>query len=439
MTDSTTGVPPALEALVDRAMKRRDERLGQLTPDDLATLVDELALPDEVRRQIPGAGWAAQNRGRAALEKKALDEAIEQGCAAAALLPGELAPLELVAEAYRLRWASSGLDWDRDQARRTAEAAIRVDPSSAVAKAVLAHLSTGRRAQSSGGSGALVWVIAAVGIVLGLGCVLAVVSVFVARVSPTEPSIVISEPIDGYDAPKLARERDRTLPVEGSAKGLTFDIRLSELNNYDDVSWYKIAGVVKNGRKVEFEEVEFAVELLDEDGELVNSAEASAPDTSYSGNPVRIGDFVEFNKLIRTNSRPRKVRLSAFVFKKEVPSAGEYPPSKPVELRGTAPSKLSVKVRKVTDREKTILVKQKGERFHTVVLEIENEGGAPVRLLKLWAVYTDADGKEVLKDDFYAVSTSDPPLLPGDVRIAYHIETVPPSVVGWHVQVASAE
>jgi hypothetical protein len=440
MTDSTTGLPAALETLVQRAMARRDERLGQLTPDDLAALVEELALSDEVRKQIPGSGWSAQNRGRAALERKELDEAIEEGSAAAALLPGEAAPLELVAEAYRARWAASGLDWDRDQARRTAESALRINPTSAGAKAVLAHLSTGQRKKSGGGGTALPFVIAAVGLLFALGCALAVISVVVSRFAGQGPRTVVSEPLVIEDQPKAPRDRDRTLPVDvdGDEK-LTFDIRRSELNNYDDVSWYKIAGVVKNERDVEFEKVEFLVELLDKNGKVITSKEASAPDTAYSGNAVRIGDVVEFNRLIKTDSRPRKVRLSAFVYKKEVPSSGDYPVSEKIVLKGKTPSKLEVRLRKVTDREKTILVKQKGERFHTIVLEVENVGGRPVRGLKLWAVYTDTDGKEVLRDDFYVVSSSDAPMLPKDVRLAFHIETVPPSVTDFHVRVATVE
>lgn len=421
-------------------MKRRDERFGQFTQADLDAIVAELGLTEEERKQIPGAGWAAQNRGRASLERNDFDDAIEDATAAAALLPGEKAPLELLAETYRQRWQKSGLDWDRDEARRMAESALRIDPTSVSAKNVLAHLSTGPSKPRSSGSSALPWVIAALGVFLVLGCLASIGAVLIARVegSSNQPLISTDPPVV-KKAPK-PNERDRTLPVKVvDDVNLEFDIRRSELNNYDDTSWYKIAGVVTNKRDKEFEQAEFLIELLDKNGKKIASDEGSAPDYGFSGNAVRIGDTVEFNKLMRTDNRARSVRISAFVFKKEVPSSGQYPPSPPVELKGKTPSRLEVRVRKVTDREKTILVKQKGERFHTVILEIENVGGAPIRMLKLWAVYTDADGKEVLKDDFYVVSSSDPPMLPKDVRIAHHIETVPASVAGWHVRVAEAE
>ena len=438
MTDATTGLPPQLAPLVDRAMKRRDEKMGELTTDDLAAIADELGLGDEARRQIPGAGWAAHNRGRAALERKAWDDAIEEASAGAGLLPGEAGPLELLAQAYQGRWVSNGLEWDRDQARRMAESALRIQPASAAAKTVLAHLSTGRRAPPSGRS-VMLPMVAILGFLTAFGCVATVVAGFLVG-SSSERSVVITEPVATHDERKPTRPRDRQLDVVvDGAEGLTFDIRRSELNNYDDVSWYKFAGVVRNGKQAEFEKVEFDVELLDGAGEVVTTAQASAPGTAYSGNEVRIGDAVDFDKLIRTDSRPRSVRLSGFVFKAEVPSDGNYPPSPKTTLRGEAPSKLEVRVRKVVDREKTFLVKEAGERFHTVVFEVENVGGAPVRMLKLDVVYTDGGGKEIHRDDFYAVTSSDPPMLPKDVRVVFHIETVPAAVRDWYVEIQSAQ
>lgn len=267
---------------------------------------------------------------------------------------------------------------------------------------------------------------------------------------PREPRITeafeppqIAQPRHEPEATPPVQEDVDDIPVEfvpsEKVKGLTWSVRGSRLDNYTDVSYYKLKGELKHEGNTEITELKLKVELLNEEGKVI-STEIDRTLGKHQA-PIRPGDVHPFRLLEKTTPALRKVRLSVQTVTQE-PAPSRYPAAKPVEVTWEfeKPETFSIAVRERASHFTNYSI---GDSFrsayHKLHLEIENTGEATIHTLQLQISFLDRQGNVTSTAEPYILISDEPSLLPGQIRTYGSTHEVTKDFGGYRLSVISAE
>lgn len=236
-----------------------------------------------------------------------------------------------------------------------------------------------------------------------------------------------------------SEERERDIPVQWSdltGAGLVLERHHSWLEVYDASAWYKMNGILRNTGTSEIEMMRGRIRLGDANGTpLHERGDERWLDTHQA--TLRPGDTVAFHALVPASADVRTATLEV-TRATQVPAAPSYPPATPISFdAGPTAARFAIAMR------------SRGQdftggapfTFSRVTLEVENTGGPPIRAMQL-LIHYQRDGHplpNVEPTPLWVVSSSDPPMLPEDIRLVSTTAQVSAETNGFRVEVVRVE
>jgi hypothetical protein len=463
----------SLNAFIERAARLAKSKSDRLTEADVRDIALEVGLSEEDLARAKREGQDHLERGREFMHRQRYGDAVAEFDEALALLPGRIEARVELANARAHRFLAHGNPMDRQRAEQLARECLEIDPSNDAAYNVLdliepdnvrqaragaanagAH-SPGSGAGRSGNSAAVLFALAAVGtlLVLGGGAVgwllmsgdadhggppaesekVASPPAVVDEVSPEQASP--QTPPGTPTKPSTRGTRELQVDVtDRSGNGLGLEVRSSEMRPGSDNAFYRLKGLVLNEGDNEIEEIKARVVFVDENGEALKSESGRRILSSHE--PImRPGGAHAFGLLLRGHPDARGLQLE-YEWAKAVPTDGSYSPSTPIELHREAGQErwqLGAAEREMSWSERSF----SDDGFFRATFEMTNKGGGPIRSLKLKAEFYDAAGQLIGQDETYVVTSSEPPLLPGETRPVSVLETTSADYDHYRLVVAS--
>ncbi|MBA2662220.1 MAG: tetratricopeptide repeat protein [Bradymonadaceae bacterium] len=440
-----------LKTYIERVMALRDQRHRSLNASELRTIAQELGMSDADIAASEEAGRAYLARGRGYLAHGRLDDAIRELEEAAILLPGEVEALRLLASGHRDRWFVTGKEESRAAAREFARQCIDADANDTQSYTLLNELEGPRPAQAAGGASVRSnarQMLAVAGAFLSVSVMLAAFVLFAVDESNGEPVDVgqgATGQVEAAPQPKAAVsgsvepevDLDVELVADARSDGLKLVVRHSRLKNFADRSFYELHAGLLNEGKFEVEAIKVRSEFLGADGQPAYDPKNSDAMSSHQA-IIRPGDLHVFSQLTELGPRVERVRLTVTTIDKQ-PSGGVYGTSRPIEVGWeiAQPEHLRILVRERSQSFSSGSLNDKG--YFRASLEVENQGSAAIRTLKLGTRLFDKDGRELEKDQTFVAHGGGAALLPGETRVVSTITNVAQSYDHYKLVVVSAE
>ncbi len=411
-----------------------------------AALAEELGVDPAELARVEENATEHLERGRGYLRHDLPDDALTELVEARALAPwrGDVA-VEL-ARAYAARWRRDGEEADRREAESLARARIAEDPRSDAAYAVLRSLRRrpwprGRIALVTGAGAALA---------TGLGFYLSKPSAAPGQPAipqDTPPAVAAPpsaptpaetpQPIapEGYTTEQFELS-DGALPLAFALPPDLSGVGLAAVRSvhrvHSDNAFYEIRALLRNDSKLELGETKATLVMLDASGAPFDRVRFDVLPGYLEG--LRPGDAHGFHHLTRT-----RAELSGVVLlldgAEHRPAPDSYPRARPITPTWDepAPAGVSLAVRLREDHQNPNIG---GKVFHRLALEVENTGSQTLDRVRVEKRLTK-DGVVIDRDLGWVVSSTDPPLPPGGVRLVPLISITLP-FDAWEVAVLEA-
>lgn len=429
-----------IAAYVTKVGDLQHARQEALSDEELKSIALELGLrPEDIAR----ADKAADEHLRRAAnyqQHDLLDDALGELRAAVVLRPLDHDVLLALARCHAARWRARGDDDDRDEADRIARKLIEIAPDDARAFALRRDLQAPATKTPSTTAPTVGATALGIGLTAVLGGIGMIFMMLVTRCdAPPEPMTAeVTAPAPApvpVPAPTPAittgtREVSVSSVPLVALPGAELSGARTELSLYDDSWSFRVSGRLRNGSAAVITELTGEVQLLDPDGGVVAT---KAFDVQEGYQPaLRPGEVRGFDALMYADSYPpgfvapveARLRITSQAHET---AAASYPPDAPVALSwGSAgpPPGVSVSAaRRVSSYTTSFSDKLHHRAAYTFTVD---EGSASVQLLKVQLQHLDADGNRIEEDDdTYVVSTSEPPLEPGEARVIAFLSYVP--------------
>ncbi len=446
----------SLSEFIERASRLSRERSERLSRDEVRAIALETGLSEEDLEEADRQGRQAMQRGEEFMARKRWSDAIAELEDAVALLPSRSEPRVLLGRSYAGRFLATGDKAARRRAEEIARRCLKTEPDNEGAYEVLDLIAAevpGGVAHGEEGSKISVTglVVAAVfggAGLLGLLMVVAGVFWLAAEVEEYEPSGA-TEPFDRFaeaeetlqevEMPEVDDSRRGTheLDVELQDEtdfGLDIDVRSSTLDVYRDSSFYRLKAMLINDGEYELDELRAKVEFFDGNEQLIATSSDERILDSHEAT-LRPGDVHGFGLLIRANPDAERVRL-IYDWGDGTPAGTDYSSSSPVDIEmGPDHSQWKLEVAERSQYWRQTPIGEGG--FFRAAFEVTNDGGGPIRLLKVEVEFFDAGGSKIGGSGTYVVASGEPPMLPGETRLFSSISSTSEDYDHYRLSVAS--
>ncbi|MFT5683089.1 MAG: hypothetical protein ACI8RZ_004016 [Myxococcota bacterium] len=399
---------------VDRARSQTDA----LSESDLHSIAGELGLTAEDLERVDQIAADHLTRGEGYLEHDLLDEAISELTLARGLRPLSAPPALSLARAYTARWRKEARTSDRDKATELARQSLKLSPESPGAYALLRRLKAPQERSSRIAAAIAAVVLAALlvgGAVVGLSLL----------DQPQAPEVATPAPLTNL-APASGSLPVTVVPYS-ILPGLTIESPVSDLQEYGEATSFKLGSVLVNGTDQVLKEATVELSLLAEDGTVVYRRSIDMLKSHHAR--VRPGDRHAFSNLTHLTplpagyQTPHRIELR-FVEVEAMPAAASYSDAevRTLHWESEQPSGIEVSLHRRSSQASS---RSSGDFFHREEYAFQStpESGS-IERLKLRIDYLDADGEVIGSDESYAVTSSEPAMLPGEVRLISFLETV---------------
>lgn len=397
-----------LKRYVDKVLEIQDQE-NALSDSELRDIAKEIGLSQDDLAAIDKKVAEDERRAIGFMKHAIWSDAISEWKEVIALSPNHVTVRANLSFCY----LKNG---DHRNARLMADSALKADPSNTQAFEVLGQLSKRKSLNSI-----LVMTVGtfALGFLLAFGMVAYQGSKEQNTIPDQKDKLVIeSKTVKG-----LVESKDQSgFAVESNLpEGLDFEAHLSEYTNYDDSSYYKLIGKIKNNTTQEIPELKGTITYGLADG---NSFQEVTDIHADHQAVLRPGDFAHFDLLQKiSNTSLKSVKLNVEI-SGETPALRKYPKSKEIEFSWGEIETERYKI-SISERDQSLGSVSSFGQFHKATWEVKNLGRT-IRNLKMGVRYFSKENEELADKFFYVTSSSDSPLTTEEVRVAHSIEKLPP-------------
>lgn len=457
--------PAALEKFLEKILEQREEVDAELDSESLRALAEKYGLDSEAYEKLVREAEEHRARGILFFEHGNWDDAIAELDQAYVILPHDSELGFVLGKAYVRHYREGKADADRILAEKYLRQCIKRDSTHAEAVRELTELE--KLADELAGSPARYKsVLIAAGVLLVSGGAWfffpgggdATDSVNETVVAPKEKQPATLTVSPEQTGPVVIPVE---FPVAELGEDFSFDARSSVLTRYPKQKYgYELLGTILTG-PVTVSAMRAKLELLGE-GEKVY-AEHSFDILPSHRSAVVSGDSIPFRVLLfKEESAPAIVeaRLTLTQFEHS-PFQGEAEEGKLLELAGAGvglPPNYAFELRERNVLRSKGALGDEGMALLKLILTLENTGKRQIEFMKFQASVTDSDGdaippghnsiskhfsNRIKPGEFSAVSSSQPPLLPGERRVIeasiYMPDTSPEDVAGYRLDLLGIE
>lgn len=414
-----------------------------MTADRLSALAQEVGLgPDD----IAAVQQKAQDHfdlGRNYLEFDCLDEAIEELTQAKVLDPLNFDIIQTLAYAYDQRYGKRKDPSDKQKAITLANQCLGNNPdnkNSVMLISALEHDVNHRQR--------LLWV--GLAVLLTIGIAKPVIDTITRRAEVEQltqdailetPEQTLDSPADNNSTAIPPVSSDTTvginIPVTFEQPGLTLEPRLSQLDNYDEASYYTLQGALFNESAQEISALLLDIEYLDQDGTVIETDSKDVIDSSHA--TVRPGDHHAIDLIQKVTPALATVRLSVNTIDETLAPFDGYAPDTPIayDWEISPPDQLSFELTARSEETNTYDITDNA--YFSAEWAITNTGDRPIRKLKLQINFYNTLGELILSKDVLAVYGSDTAMLPDEVRAVRVIKSLDKDYDRYQVTVLEAD
>ncbi|MDB9314150.1 hypothetical protein PN462_13645 [Spirulina sp. CS-785/01] len=394
---------------------RHNARLS-LQQADLEAIALELGLTPPELETLRQYGGKSLTRGQGYLDYERWEDAITELTQAQMIFPLSPDVLYGLAAAYYGRYQAQQRPQDKETATQLAKDCLHQKADYSAALALLNQIDAApkpwrRRILTWGG------VVGGMITIMGLSYAL-FSQMFYSTQPPTPVTLTSPESLKESSSLVVTDTDEDAIPIRFREANLLLEVPQSRLNVYADAAFYKMQGILVNESQEELAEIEAKVRFLDNQGEMM--AEETQMILRRSHAPLRPTDRHAFSLIKAVPPTLAQVEID-FNILEQFPAARAYESSQPLELVWLLDKpqevNLAVKERTHTQRNYTETV------THQAIWEITNTGEVGLRLVKMQVQFFNQAGEVLEKRDRYLVSSSEPPLLPGETRLLKSILT----------------
>ena len=436
-----------IETYIQRLLAWEDT----LTAETLNDLAAEAGLGPTEIAAVQEKAKAHLKRGLNYLEHDCVDDAIEELTQATALAPLELDILKNLSQAYAQCYRQQQSATDKEKCIATAKRCLEIAPDDSDAASLIKSVKTtdsqaydAASTDNSSSVGLLANIFKHRFVVTCLVGASLAASVFGYNTISDQFSDINGTSEIG-DRPQIHRPQIRNsknnnpatqaevdIPVIFEHPGITLEPRLSRLSNYEDSSFYKLQGVVKNESDQEIDSLVLKVEYLDKDGNILaaNSEEAVEDYTP----PLRPGDSHAFDLIEELNPALVTLRLS-IVTLDQLPAASSYTPARPIDYSWAFSQPLHLQF-ELGARAENVSTSYK--THFDADWAVVNTGETAIRELKFKVDFYDDRDRITSSKEIYAVLGGYAALLPSEIRPIRVFEEVPENYTRYTVEVLEA-
>lgn len=426
-----------------------------LTVETLNSLAEEVGLGPAEIAAIQKKAQAHFKRGSNYLNRDYVDDAIEELTQATALAPLELDILQTLSTAYAQRYQQQKSATDKAQCIAIAKRCLEISPEDSSAIALIHSLKTTASkphilaltdglSPSSLLAGLSKYRLAATcSAVTGLSVMAIGYNLMPTQFNTGEPGVAPSNstelaqkgPADKNksEGNTSSTQAEVDIPVTFDHPGITIEPRLSRLDNYEETSFYKLQGVVKNEGTQELDSLVIKVEYLDKDGTiLATDSEEAVEDFTPT---IRPGDSHTFDLIEELSPALATLRLSVTTID-QLPAASSYTPAPPIDYTWgfSQPAQIQFELGARTENVSTSYTTHFDADWVVI-----NTGETAIRELKFQVDFYDESNNITSSKEVYAVLNSYAALLPTEKRPFRVFEEVPEDYARYTVEVLEAE
>jgi len=445
---------PPLERFIERILAEQEREDGEpLDEASLARLARRQGLSDYQWRALREQAEDHRTRGRRFSDHGNWDAAIEEWEQAYVITPWDVSLRCDLGKAHAHRFRETRRKADRTTAERYLRGCIREDPGHGEAFEKLTELERSGRTNRT--RTRLAWGLVSVALLAAV-----IAKVVLPLMNPTGPGSLPDpgtggEPDPVTTPPSQARDPGKSrlsVRFEGAPSGADFSHRIerSELNRYPGKFGYQLSGVLRP-EAIEITAASAVLELVGPEGEVAVRHEFEIfPDYRSGALP---GDTIPFRALVFEN-RPApaleeaRITFENFVFR---PFDGDVEPGTEItwsEGNGTMPVNARLKIHERSAQRTGGGLIAPGMATLRLNLTVTNAGERALRLLAFHPLVEGTEGETLPvapnpvvgsigpsrpPGHFYAVSVSDPPLMPGERRpldVIVYIPDADPGDIG---------
>ncbi|MGD1858036.1 MAG: FxLYD domain-containing protein [Leptolyngbyaceae cyanobacterium] len=397
------------DRIIETYIQRLRAQAAPVTADRINALAQEIGLEPEDMAAIKQSAQNHRERGRSYLEFDCFDDAIEELTQAIALDPLDLESLQPLTYAYDQRYGKEKKKTDKTQAIALARRWEELNPNAAEPIILISA-----RDDEANKSQWVIWLgLALVAFAIGLR---PVTNFIATRAEINELTKDIAdldpEPLQPVPEPSAA-DAAIPIPITLDQTGLTLDSRLSQLDNYEDVSYYTLQGVILNESQQAIETLQLTVEYLDTDGTIIETDSKNVIETSDA--TVRPGDSHPIDLIYKTTPDLASVRLSAAaVDQVPTPASAPQPESIPYTWNIQQPAQLTFDLAARSEALDSYDVTDSA--YFTATWAITNTSDTTIHQLKLQINFYDSQNQPILGQELPIIYGGDAPLLPNETR-----------------------
>ena len=456
--------PDALEKFLKKVHEQQEDVEVELNADSLRALAEKYGLDAGAYEKLVREAEEHRARGLLFFEHENWDDAISELDQAYVILPHDAELGFVLGRAYVRQYREGKVDADRDHAEKSFRQCLKRDPTHEGAVRELTELEK-LADEIAGSSVRYKPALIAVAVVLVAGGTWFLLPLDQnTNKSPEEEISIPKEVPPQTKTVDPAKTGQVVLPVEFALAdiggGFSFDARSSVLTRYDGKYGYELLGTILTG-PVTISEMRAKVELLGDEEKVFAEHEFDILPSHRSA--AVAGDSIPFRVLIfKEESVPDIVeaRLTLKLFNHS-PFAGEAEPGKLLELsRGIVdlPPDYGFTLRERNALRSKGALGDDGMALLKLILTLENTGKRQIEFMRFAASVTGGDGEaiplghnsiskhfsnQIKPGEISAVSTIQPPLLPGERRVVeasiYMPDTSPEDVTAYQLELLGIE
>lgn len=396
----------------------RMRKTTTLTEGELREIVRELGWTEEDMVHLDNVVQTHVEKGSNFLERRLVDEAIDEFHHAHLLAPHRPLVMLRLAQSHALKWQTTKESDNRKTAEELALRVIDASPDNKQAYDVLAAV----RIPPYQKNARMVMIAVAMAFVL-LFVAGGVAFVITAAPEPAYEQPATSHPpaFETHINPPVENEApmpmtgDVTIPATLSVAGnhaLRLETRRSINKNFPDSSFFEYGWLLHNESDHEFKSIKGQLELLDSSGKAVVTTSVEVLGTHEA--LLRRNDVHTFSSTLRSNNTVVSARLNlTTVDARPAPKSYPVPTVIPLTWDVTKPSTAGLIVK---ERESQADKGSEPLRFFKGTWEIHNSGDHPFDLLKLEIDFLDDQGKVFDSHQKYICVRSGADFRAGEVR-----------------------
>ncbi|NEO25383.1 MAG: hypothetical protein F6K03_00420 [Kamptonema sp. SIO4C4] len=398
-----------LETYLKQVWDVRQNAHLSLQQADLEAIALELGLTPQDLEALRQYATDCLTRAKGYLEYKRWDDAIAELTNAQTVFPLSPEILYSLASAYYGRYQQQQHKRDQQRATRLAKDCLQQQADYPAALELLNQIDASqkpwpKRILALGG------VLVAMIAITGLSY-----SFFSKMFRSTPPPTPVTGTLPSSEETSSVRITDtdeNAIPIRFQQEGILLEIPQSRLNVYPDSAFYKLQGILVNQRNRELAQIEANFTFLDNQGTAIANETQMILRRSHA--PLRPSDRHAFNLIQTVPATLAQVQINVNILE-QLPAARSYEPSQPIDLVWLfdPPQEVALEA-----KERTHTQRNYSETVtHQAIWEITNTGEVGLRLVKMQVKFYDQKGDLLESRDRFLVSSSEPPLLPGETRL----------------------